>query len=423
MAAATYSVTTSSSDLDELWRKVQMGVLEAYQFGVEEWNYFLKLKNKDVRWSAREITAELDFTDDINVASIPEGGKEARPASPTAVTATFTWILLNARFTVSLTAEYIQRQQGTRPQLVSQFKWQTKKKVQAVRRRVGDMLYGYSTGVIGHLTENNTGTKSLDLDNLYGVTSLGGTTAELRVVDLCRENEFYAIMQSDGTFREIVQASSIARATNIITTAANMSTTADGDLLVDASSVENTSAAGTAYNRALVGLLDMINSTSVHGVSSATSSRWAAALNNSDGGRFTGIKLRKAKQQINNKGGGKADTVLWSQGVENDVTAQLQAGLRFSDSWGMEMDGSPKSKGITFMSTKRVPDGYAFIFDRKQSIKKGTLLPEPKPGALAWGDGQKLQDDSGKIYSIDYPCFLMTGNRANMACYSSLAEQ
>jgi hypothetical protein len=422
MAQATYAVTTSSSDLKEIWRKVQVGVLTAYQFGVEEWNFVKKLKEMDVNWSAREITAELDFTDDINVASIPEGGKEARPASPTAVTANWTWILLNARFTVSLTAEYIQKQQGTKPQLMSQFKWQSKKKIQAVRRKVGDMFYGFSNGVVAHLTEDNTGTTSLDLDNLYGVTGLGGTTSNRRCADLIRANEYYAILQSNGTFREIVQASSVARATNIVTTAANMGTTADGDLLVPAASVENTSNAGTDYNRALVGILDQLTSTSVHGVSGSTYDRWTASIANTAGGRFTGIKLRKMKQAIDNEGGGKLNSVIWTQGVENDVTSQLQAGLRFTDSWGMEMDGSPKSKGIKFLATKRVPDGYVFGFDREKSIHKGTLLPEPKPGAIAFSDGHKLQDDSGRIYSIDYPCFLMTENRKNMGYYSGCTE-
>jgi hypothetical protein len=423
MATATYSVTTGSSDLSELWRKVQIGVLEAYQFGVEEWMLFQKAKKLNIDWSSREITAELDFNDDINVASIPEGGKEARPASPTAVTATLTWILLNARFTISLTSEYIQKQQGTRGQLVNQFKWQSKKKVQAVRRKVGDMLYGFSNGVVGHLTENNTGTTSLDLDNMYGVTGLGGTSDARKVSDLVRANEYYGILTSAGTFREIVQASSVASATNIVTTASNMSTTADGDLLVGAASLENTTNAGTDYNRGLVGLLDMLTSTSVHSVSGDTYPRWTASTTNTDGGRFTGIKLRKLKQGINNEGGGKLDTVLWSQGVENDVTAQLQAGLRFSDSWGMEMDGSPKSKGIKFVSTKRVPDGYVIGFDSKRSVCRGTLLPEPDAGQLAFGDGHKLQDDSGRVYSIDYPCFMMTKNRKNMGYYSGLTEQ
>ena len=420
MATATYSTTTSNSDLNELWKKVQIGVVEAFGFGVPEWNWVENLKNFKVDWSPREITMELDLDDDINVASIPEGGLEARPASPVAVTATLTWILLNARFTISKTAKFIDQQQGTRPALVSQLKWQSKKKVQAIRRLIGDYFYGKSSGVIGHLTANETGTKGLVLDNMYGVTSLGGTTANRRVVDLARPSEFYVIAQSDGTYREHVQASTITRSTNTINTAANMSTTADGDLLVRGHSLENTSITGSDYNAGLVGILDMMDTASVHSFSSATNARWDAAITNTDGGRFTGVKLRKLKQAINNEGGGTMDTVVWTQGVENDVFSQLQAGLRFSDSFGMEMDGSPKSKGVKFMTTKRVPDGYAFGWDSKRSIGKGTLLP--LDGSQAFSDGKEAIDSSQLIFTLDYPCFLATKSRANMGYYSSLQQ-
>src|SRR5262245_17097594 len=114
--AGTYTVTTSSTNLANIWRKVQAGIAVAFQFGVEEWNWLQKLKSFDVDWSAREITLELDVNDDINTASIPEGGFEAVPSSPTTSTATLTWILLNKRFTISKTAQYITQQQGTRGQ-------------------------------------------------------------------------------------------------------------------------------------------------------------------------------------------------------------------------------------------------------------------------------------------------------------------
>lgn len=420
MATATYTTTTSDTNLKELWRKVQVGVVEAFGFGVPEWNWVRNFKDFKVDWSPREITMELDLDDDINVASIPEGGLEARPASPVAVTATLTWILLNARFTLSKTAMWIDQQQGSRPALVSQLKWQAKKKVQAVRRLLGHYLYGSSDGVIGHLTANNTGTKSLDLDNLYGVSGEGGTTDNRRVLDLTRDSEFYGILESTGVFREIVQRSSGARSTNIITTAANMGTTADGDLLVRAHSLENSTVTGTDYNAALVGLKDYMTTASVHSFSNATNARWDAALNNTDGGRFTGVKLRKLKQAINNNGGGTLDTIVWTQGVENDVFAQLQAGLRFSDSFGMEMDGSPKSKGVKFMTTKRVPDGYVYGWDSKRSIGKGTLLP--LDGSQAFSDGKQAIDSSQLIFTLDYPCFLATKSRANMGQYRNLVE-
>ena len=73
MAQATYTTTTSDTNLKELWRKVQIGVVESFGFGVPEWNWLRNFKDFKVDWSPREITMELDLDDDINVASIPEG--------------------------------------------------------------------------------------------------------------------------------------------------------------------------------------------------------------------------------------------------------------------------------------------------------------------------------------------------------------
>ena len=73
------------------------------------------------------------------------------------------------------------------------------------------------------------------------------------------------------------------------------------------------------------------------------------------------------------------------------------------------------------MSTKRVPDGYVIAYDSKRSVGKGTLLPEP--GTQAWGDGKELIDDSGFIFTLDYPVFMATKSRANMAYMSNLTEQ
>jgi len=424
VAASTYDPATGSSTMSTVWKKVQTGIVKAYNFGVPEYNYLQRMKKFNVNWSSREMTKELDLLDDYNVASINEDGYEARPASVKPITATFTWILLNARFTMSLTSKYIQQQQGTRGQLVSQFKQQAKTKVRAVRQKIGNMLYGFSNGVIGHLTANETGNTDPLIDNMYGVTSLGGTSASRRVADLFIPNETYAITQSDGTFREIFTISAVDRSTNELTVSSGaLGTTADGDLVVGAGSLGNTDVDDTDYDKHIHGLLDFCTTASIHNVTSGTYSRWDVAYENTDGGRFTGVKLRKMKQAINNKGGGTLDTVIWSQGVENDVLAQLQAGLRFGDPFNMEMDGSPKSKGVTFMSTLRVPDGYVFGFDSKRSIKKGSLLGEPTEGSVMFNDGEKIPDKSGEVFSIDYPMFTFIENRANLAYFSGLTEQ
>ena len=210
-------------------------------------------------------------------------------------------------------------------------------------------------------------------------------------------------------------------ATPSITLASTPSGTAADDLIVLANSVENaTLDGGTDYNNGLVGLLDISTSTSVHSVSGATYPNWNAGYADTTGGRFSGIKLRKAKQGVNNNGGGEIDTLIWSNGVENDMTAQLRAGLRFTDAFAMEMDGSPKAKGVKILTTRFVPEGYVFAYD-KSSLKKITLIPQP--GTPAWEDGDKLQDQSGFVFPMDYPAAMITTNRGNFAYFSNLTEQ
>jgi hypothetical protein len=128
----------------------------------------------------------------------------------------------------------------------------------------------------------------------------------------------------------------------------------------------------------------------------------------------------KARDAVTNNGGGKADLVIWAQGVKNDVVAQLQAGLRFSDAYAMEMEGAPKAKGVEFKTSRRVPDGYAFILDSKNSMHKIILTPDVDiPGI---NEGDKLQDDSGFVYSADFIVSLACTNRSNIAYYSGLTQ-
>ena len=418
MATATYAVTTSGGDLADLWRKVQAGVVVASQFGVEEWNALMKTKRFTVDWSAREITVELDINDDYGTAMIPEGGKEARPSTPTVVQATLTWVLANKRFTISKTAQYI-AQRTPKAQLEDQLKYQSRKALQGIRRKFGDMFYGFSTGTVAVLSGSSAG--GCSIKNLYGVTNLGSAAGTLRAADIFRAGDYIAALNPTGpALRAIAVVSSVDRSANLLSTGANISGSA-ADLVTFANNLENTTlAGGTERNQHFVGMLDGITSTSVHGVSQTTYSGWQAAINDSTGGRFTGIKLRKMKQAIMNKGGGELDTIWWSNGVENDVVAQLQAGLRFDDAFKLEMDGRPTSKGVTFHTSRRVPDGYVFGYDSKNSVQRMSLLPEP--GSQAFDDGDKLQDDSGLVFSLDFPAAMVWVNRQNAGLYSGLSE-
>jgi hypothetical protein len=420
MAQLTYGVTTSGVDLPSIWRKIQAGIVVAAQFGVEEWNDTMKLENFETNWSAREITVELDILQGYGAASILEGGKEANPSTPATVTATITWIFINKRFTISKTAQYIQQQQGVKGQLESQLRWQSKKAVQAIRAKVGDMFYGFSTGTVCLLSAVG-GAPTYTLKDMFGIAALGGTTANRRNTDFFQIGSRVAFLNPAGpALRGMDRITALDRTAQTITTAGAIAGAAIGDLVVFADNVENTTlAGGTERNLALIGLLDSTTSTSVHGVSGAVQPKWTS-YQDTAGGRFNGIRLRKMKQAIENNGGGSMTDVWWANGVENDVLAQLQAGLRFSDAYALEMDGAPKSKGVTFHTSRRVPDGYVFAFDKKNSIRKMVLLPEPS--SVAFDDGLKMQDDSGTLFGLDYPCALVTQNRSNAALASGLTQ-
>lgn len=419
-AVDVYGVTTSKTNVNGVWRKVQAPLQVAAQFMVDEWDMLDSLRQFDVDWSAREITVPLDLTDDTGIASIPEGGYEARPSSTNPVDGTLTWILLNGRFTISKTARWID-QQNRSAMLERQLLYQGQKKLQAMARRVAEYFYGFSTGTMAKVSAYAN--PVITIKDQYGIAGLGSTTAPFAVMNPFKVNEYIAVLNPAGpALRGIQKITAVTPATPSITVAADIAGTVANDLIVFANSLENTTlAGGTDRDNALVGFLDSTSSVSVHGVSSGTNPKWAPGFSDTTGGRLTGPRLMKAKQTMQNLGGGEGyDNVLYDQAVERDVIAYLQASVRYSDPSGMQLDGSPKMTGVKFTSTRFVPEGYAFPF-LKSKVRKMTLLPKPS-GSPAWDDAKALIDQSGFIFAFDYPCFLTWLNRGNLGVFSGLTR-
>jgi len=428
MATATYGVQTGSAgdlSLKELGRKTTAGVKKSAQFMTEEWGWLNDLKDFEIAPSLREMTFEADVVEGTGAAFIPEGGKEARPSSPAPVTATITFLLLNKRWTISRTTQMMLGGKGARGYLENQFKFQGKKATEAIHRKLGINFYGFSTGTQAKISSGEGGTTPV-LKDLYGVSGLGSTSHNRRCVDqyvvgtVASQNLDYLAATTGAAIRSISGVTAKARATNTLTISAAWTGAAADDLIVYANNVENTTlAAGTEDDLNLTGLLDGATSTSLHSISGSTYSKWNAG-SDTTGGRFTGVKLHKARQVITNEGGGTADTVIWAQGVERDVLSQLQAGLRFSDAYAMEMDGSPKAKGLQFKTSRLVPDGYVFVMDSKNSVHRQMVVPQiDMPGME---DGDKIQDDSGFLYSADFLIGMPWTNRANFYYFSGLTQ-
>lgn len=419
-AIDTYLVSTSKTNVNGVWRKVQAPLQVAAQFMVDEWDMLDSLKQFDVDWSAREITVPLDLSDDTGIASIPEGGYEARPSSPNPVDGTLTWILLNGRFTISKTARWID-QQNRAAMLERQLLYQGQKKLQAVARRVAEYFYGFSTGTMAKVVSDAAGV--LTLKDQYGIAGLGSTTAPFAVTNPYRINDWVAVLNPAGpALRGISKITAVTQATPSITISPDIGATVANDLIVFANSLENTTlTGGTDRDNALNGFLDATSSVSLHNVSSTTFPKWGVGFTDTTGGRLTGPRLMKARQfQMNAGGGDGYDNVLYDQAVERDVIAYLQASVRYADPTGMQLDGSPKMTGTKFTSTRFVPEGYAFTF-LKSKVRKMTLLPRPS-GSPAWDDAKALIDQSGFIFALDYPCFLVWLNRGNLGVFSSLTR-
>jgi hypothetical protein len=422
MAQLTPTITTAAVTLNKAYRKMQGGLLKGFQNMSEEWDLFDEIPDYDITLSAREMTVPIDVYNAGRSAYIPEGGLEKNPVTPGLEELTLTWANLNERWMTTLTAKYLDSK-AQAGQIIRQLRLQAMKALEAISNSVSWDFYGYSTGVVCQTTTVATqSTGVYTLANAFGVAGLGGagylasmiTTFDR--VALVRGGVLVTNAISTGP----VSAVDPVNGTITVTWAGSV-TSASGDNIVLANSVENTTITGTDYNLKPVGLLDACTSTSVHGLSNSVAN-WNPSLTSATAGRFSGLKIRRARQAIGNYGNGKPDLVIWSQGVANDTIEAERAMSRFDSTFGMELDGSVKAKGITFFTSRKVPPGYAFILD-KSAMGKYTLLPKPDAGVPAWNDGDKMENRNALQFSVDFPYAYIWKSRRLLSYYSSQTEQ
>jgi hypothetical protein len=417
--ALAYAITTGGTTLNKVWRKSQGKLLTGYQTMTEEWGWLESLKNMDINISAREITTPVDLVKPYGTAIIPEGGYEANPATPNVQEITLTWSNYNQRWTTTLTSRYLSRL-GQDNKIIDQFKYQSMKAIEALSNQVGRDFYGFSTGVMALNT-----TVATQASGVYTIGSgygLAAITSGAFLASLFTAGDRVALVRAGVLVTNAIGTiTAVNQTTGALTITWNGSvTSANNDQVVFANNVENaTLAGGTSFNLALVGLMDITQSASLHGL---TDAQWLASLADTTGGRFTGVRFRKLKQAIQNRGGGKLSDIIWSNGVSNDVFALQSAALRFNDPFAMELDGDAKGKGVSFRTSRKTPPGFLFGYDRG-SVRKFSLLEMPSDSPLVWADGDKLQDQNAYAFSVDFPLAMVGTNRLNTGYFSGLTEQ
>lgn len=419
MTQLVQSVTTAATTLNKAYRKMQSGMLKGFQSMSEEWDLLDDIKDYELTLSAREMTVPIDLNGAGRSAMIAEGGLEKNPTTPNLEELTLTWANLNERWMTTLTAKYLDSK-GQAGQVIRQLRLQAMKALEAISNTVSWQFYGFSTGYACQTSTNATSaSQTLTLINAFGVSGLGSAAY---LASMFTVYDRIAIIRAGA-----LVANGIGQITAVDATAGTISVTMIGscdvdanDYIVFANSVENTTIAGTDYNLAPVGLLDACTTTSVHGLSHAN---WLPALTSSTAGRFSGLKIRKARQAIANLGNAKPDMVIWSQGVANDTIEAERALSRFDSTMGMELDGSVKAKGITFFSSRKTPPGYAFIMDKNNAVGKYSLLPKPTAGVPPFSDGDKMENRNALQFSIDFPYAYIWKSRRCLAYYASQTEQ
>lgn len=421
MATATYTPTNIKTDLVKVFKKVQTKLFTGFRFKCPE--YAEQSMGKfDVDWSSREILFPLDLNEGGNVASIAEGGYEAFPSSPSLEEGTATWIQFNKRFTLTKIAQYIDEVQGVRPMVKRQFALQGTKALDAIGWQYGLYWYGFSTGVIARIGALPGG-NVITLKDAYGSVGLasGGSAYEKAyLARMWKKGERIAILNPAGPALRVIQTITADPDTvNGQITLDGSAGAAVNDLLVYANSIENTTlAGGTDYNKGVPGLMEVLTSAGLHGL---THGNWTVAGSDVTAGRFNGSKMQKARDEIANWApeGTNLDTLVIDQAVRRDTNAQYMAAVRYDDPGAIEIEGMAVAKKIKFQSTRRVPPGLVAAY-ASGAYKRMTLW-DKADAPENFADGDKLQDQNAMAFMIDYPWYLIC--TARKAFYYWLNQQ
>ena len=428
---ATNTVTTSATGLNKLWRKVQGEVAEGLNYNCEEWQQLNDLENFDIDWSFREITFPVRINKGVGAGSIVEGGFETVPSSPNLEECTINWVQFNKRFTASLMAFYVSTKDPGAA-LKSQLVFQAMDAIDVLAAQFSDYFYGYSTAVLAITDTDVSGTTAtLTIKNGYGSSTI---TDKTYISRLFRVGEYVALVAAGSD--ALIDANAIGKITAITAATPSIAVTFIGSVssyTTDGIRIVKANAGGTAnldqtitgtdLNRGVVGLLDMSLSTTIQNISSSSVPDWTPAYTDTTGGRLSGLRIHRGRDEIANYGGAKTGLkMILDQGVYRDMIGLQQAALRFNDPFALELDADIKAKGLEFFKSRRTPPGYAWLM-AKESFYRMNLLPKPTQGSIQWKDGQKLVDQNGLIFSIDWPVQMVTTNRRNIAVWSGLSTQ
>jgi len=406
MAAVSYNVTTSTS-VDEIWRKIQGKLYDGINYTVEEFGWMTEAKDARLAPSTREVLVPVNLTLGGGVASIAEGADEGVPGTPAANEISLALIQFNKRFTISELVRIIDQYAGAdATQIESQLKFSARHMLHSMAAGIGDYWWGKSTAVLALTdTDLTSGTVTVTLKAGYGeswITDPAFMARKFAAGDAGVGDRVAFLvggtLQTNCVGRVSARSTSGGTITVIFDVAPNITT---NDLqIVKANSIENTA---NDYNRGLVGMLDVLLSSSVHGLSDSTNANWSVAYSDTTGGRLNAPRIQNMRDEIANYGPGEADMLVVADGVKRDLMAQYGTQLRFTTDLNLPVDGNVKVKGLDIKNTRRVPPGLAVMW-RGQDYQRffGQPSVDAQAKGMSWGELKKMENKSGYLSSANF---------------------
>lgn len=432
MAIAGNSVTANTvANLQQLFKKTQTGMLTALQDQTPELKWLRKTPLASLIPSGLEMRLILNVLFQSTGQMIPDGGYEATTSVAAPQDGTVTFVQYNNRFALTGLGRLFDRYAKSGEVMAMNY-YAAKKVLEGMGRKMGMQHYGYSTGTVALVDTTATVTTTDVLlrkpfgSSLVAATNAGATTNELTyMAQLFRGLDVVGPIHSSDVVTNgqgTVNSVSNSGGSINVTTAGGSSTWTANDPIVFFNSVTDTTKAGTELNLWPNGLLDVTQSSSLHGLATSTAPNWAS-YTDSSGGRFGFIKLRKGQQYINNYGGTEPDTLIVSNGVLNDMTDAERAARIYPGTSMFDLDGNIKAKGIEIRTSLLAPPGLAFLYDSEvyTKLELGDLPSED--GGPDLFEIDKLPNQNVWAASLNYAYLRACTNRAAVSCYSGLTEQ
>ena len=414
---------TTVANLEKGYKKKATKLYPAFKAMVEEFSWLDEISDEDIIVSGRENLIPLDIKRGYGAHMVSDGGYEARTVTPAMNEGSFVFSELSARFYISRRAKALDSK-AKEAQIISQIKYQSKKSMEALARRVGLNFYGQSTGYVCENTTNATATtQTMSLNDGFGDSTVDDTTY---LSSLFEVGDRIGVTSSGSLVTNALGEITAKISAGVI------EVTFDGSVDLDAAhnvsfanGVTDSTVTATDYNKWQPGLIEITGASTLHSLATSSEPNWAAARNDtSTGGRYGRAKLKADRQAIYNSGGGKLTDIVWANGVENDVEAGEAAG-RIYDSSSFDLDQNVRAKGVTFRTSQLVPPGNVFAFDRSGWGKKLLTDKPDEDGQLSFGSAElfKAEDRSGFKGGFSFMWAQVCRSRAKFVRRAALTEQ